>query len=353
MSSMGILEVAPLCAASAVITGLICHFAAPIGRAVGVTDRPDGDRKLHLKATPLMGGPAIMVPALATSFISYAKLSFPPIMLVALVAALAAFVIGVIDDRVELSALSRVGLLTAVIAAVLVIDPLFVLHTFVFKIFGIAISMTAPDLLAGPFVVLMMLGFVNAANMADGMNGQLLGSVMLWSAFIVHYMGLVTGLPYIFLIVSSLVAFVFNLQGKLFTGSSGAYAMSLFVGFGAIAAYRLANGAMHAQVPVYWFWLPVIDCVRLMISRVLNGQSPFAADRNHFHHMLLEHMRPSRALTLYLVLLAAPGIAAMISEEAASITLLLCIALYGMFIAAKGGRLNIGWLSPASRREQI
>jgi UDP-GlcNAc:undecaprenyl-phosphate GlcNAc-1-phosphate transferase len=274
-------------------------------------------------------------------------------MLVALVAALAAFVIGLIDDRVELSALSRVGLLTAVIAAVLVIDPLFVLHTFVFKIFGIAISMTAPDLLAGPFVVLMMLGFVNAANMADGMNGQLLGSVMLWSAFIVHYMGLATGLPYIFLIVSSAVAFIFNLQGKLFTGSSGAYAMSLFVGFGAIATYRLADGAMHAQVPVYWFWLPVIDCVRLMISRVLNGLSPFAADRNHFHHILLEYMRAGRALMVYLVLLAAPGIAAMISEEAASITLLLCIALYGMFIAAKGRRLNIGWFSPASRREQI
>lgn len=352
MSSTEIWKIALLCAGSSAVTGLICYFAAPWGRAAGIMDSPDGGRKLHRNATPLMGGPAVMIPVLVLSFISYARLAVPPIMLFALIAASVAFVIGFIDDRVALSAISRVGLLTAAVAAVLIIDPLFVLHTFVFKAFGVPISLTAPDLLAGPFVVLMMLGFVNAANMADGMNGQLLGSVALWSAFIVYYMGPITGLPYVLLAVSCLVAFVFNLQGKLFTGSSGAYAMSLFVGFGAIAAYRLANGQMHAQIPVYWFWLPVLDCVRLLISRTLNGQSPFAADRSHFHHMQLDHMQSGRALMIYLALIAAPGIAAMISEEAASITLVLCIVLYVAFVATKGGRWNIGGLSPASRPKQ-
>jgi UDP-GlcNAc:undecaprenyl-phosphate GlcNAc-1-phosphate transferase len=178
------------------------------------------------------------------------------------------------------------------------------------------------------------------------MNGQLLGSVMLWSAFIVHYMGSYTGLPFVFLICSAMVAFVFNLRGKLFTGSSGAYAASLFVGFGAIAAYRLGNGDMAAQVPVYWFWLPVLDCVRLMVSRTMNGQSPFAPDRDHFHHMLLESMRPSRALALYLTLLAAPGIASMFSEGFASATFVLCIAFYCAFLATTRGRLDVGRLHP-------
>jgi UDP-GlcNAc:undecaprenyl-phosphate GlcNAc-1-phosphate transferase len=179
----------------------------------------------------------------------------------------------------------------------------------------------------------MILGFVNAANMADGMNGQLLGSVALWSVFIVHYLGTDAGLPFIILICSALVTLIFNLHGRLFAGSSGAYAASLFVGLGAIAAYRLSNGTMAAQVPVYWFWLPVIDCVRLMVTRTLNGKSPFAADRNHFHHMLLNHMRARHALLVYLGLLAAPGAAAMLNEGLASVTLLLCVGGYLVFVA--------------------
>jgi UDP-GlcNAc:undecaprenyl-phosphate GlcNAc-1-phosphate transferase len=334
-----------VCAASATITGVICFWAAPIGRFIGVIDEPDSERRLHVKATPLMGGPAILVPALAASFVCYVRLPLPPTMLFALAATLAAFVIGLLDDRHELSAVLRVGLLTTTIVAVLLIDPLFVLHTLAFKIFGLALSVTVPNILAAPFVVLMMLGFVNSANMADGMNGQLLGSIMLWSAFIIHYMGSEAGLPFVFLIASSLIAFAFNLRGRLFTGSSGAYAASLFVGFGAIAAYRLGDGEMAAQVPVYWFWLPVLDCVRLMFLRTLKGQSPFTADRNHFHHMLLDHMQPNRALVLYLMLVAAPGIAAMANEEAASITLLVCILLYSAFIVAKQRKLHIGWLS--------
>lgn len=344
--SSSIWDILVLGGASAAITALICYWAGPIGRFVGLIDEPDGDRRFHAQATPLMGGPAILVPALTASFVCYAKLPFSPIMLFALGATVAAFVTGLLDDRHELSAVLRVGLLTATIIAVLIFDPLFVLHTLAFKIFGLTLSVTVPNILAAPFVVLMMLGFVNAANMADGMNGQLLGSVMLWSAFIVHYMGSYAGVPFIFLICSGMVALVFNLRGRLFTGSSGAYATSMFVGFGAIAAYRLSNGYMAAQVPVYWFWLPVLDCVRLMVSRTRNGQSPFTPDRDHFHHMLLKRMRPSRALALYLTLLAAPGAAAMFGEGFASTTLVLCIAFYCVLLAVARGRLDVGRLHP-------
>lgn len=338
-------DIIALCGASAAVTALLCFWARSIGHLAGVIDEPDGGRRLHAAATPLMGGPAILVPAIAASFVCYARLPFPPTMFFALAATIVAFIVGYLDDRHELSAVLRVGLLTATIAAVLLIDPLFVLHTFAFKIFGLVLSVTVPNFLAAPLVVLMMLGFVNAANMADGMNGQLLGSVMLWSAFIVHYMGSAASLPYVFLIASSLVAFAFNLRGKLFTGSSGAYAASLFIGFGAIAAYRLGNGEMAAQVPVYWFWLPVLDCMRLMVSRAMHGQSPFAADRNHFHHMLGDHLGSRKALALYLALVGAPGIAAMFGEDLASTTLALCVAFYAAFIAFERGKVQLDWLS--------
>ena len=77
------------------------------------------------------------------------------------------------------------------------------------------------------------------------------------------------------------------------------------MGLGAIAAYRVANGTMAAQMPIYRYD-PVINYVRLMVTRTLNGKSPFAADRNHFHHMLLNHMRARHALLVYLWPLASP-----------------------------------------------
>ena len=138
-------DILVLCGASAAITAVICYWAGPIGRVTGLVDEPDGDRRFHAQATPLMGGPAILFPALTASFVCYAKLPFSPIMLFALAASVAAFVIGLLDDRHELSAVLRVGLLTATIIAVLIFDPLFVLHTLAFKIFGLTLSVTVPN----------------------------------------------------------------------------------------------------------------------------------------------------------------------------------------------------------------
>ena len=340
MSSAEFWNIVKLCAASAAISGVICCYAPHVGRLIRVMDKPDGARKLHDSETPLIGGLALLIPTFAVSLIHCLGPSASPTMLAAVGAAAAVLIIGLIDDRVGLSPIWRAAPLAAVIAAVLIVDPLFVLHTLVFRIFGAAASVSLPNWIAAPFVLFMILGFVNAANMADGMNGQLLGSVILWSGFILYYLGADAGLPFILLICSAAVTIAFNLRGRLFAGSSGAYAASLFVGLGAIAAYRLSNGAMPAQVPVYWFWLPVIDCMRLMVTRTVAGKSPFAADRNHVHHMLLNHMPGRYALLVYLGFLAAPGVAAMVNEGIASVTLLICIGSYCVFVASELHRLR-------------
>ena len=47
--------------------------------------------------------------------------------------------------------------------------------------------------------------------------------------------------------------------------------------------------------------IPVLDTLRVMLVRILNKKSPFAADRNHLHHILLDsgmtHLRTSLFLT--------------------------------------------------------
>ena len=89
---------------------------------------------------------------------------------------------------------------------------------------------------------------------------------------------------------------------------------------------------MPAQLPLYWFWLPVLDCARLMVARIYNGRSPFSADRNHFHHLLLEKVGTRFALPCYLGLLAAPGVAAEFDGMIASTVLLTCMACYALYL---------------------
>ena len=325
-------EVVLLCASSVVLTGVICHHAAAIGRATRLMDKPDGALKLHKTATPLIGGFAILIPTFLVSMFHWAGVGVAPAMLITVSAAAMMLIIGMIDDRANLSPALRLLALIMIVFAVFSLNPLFILHTLPIDFFHWRMLFALNGLIAAPVTALIILGFVNAANMADGINGQFLGSVLIWSIFIAYYQGIDIGLPFVALACSALVAFVYNLRGRLFTGNSGAYAGSLFVALGAIAAYRLPGNKMPAVMPVFWFWLPVLDCVRLMVGRLRRGRSPLTGDRNHFHHLLIRRMRPSNAVAIYLALLAGPGIAGIINLTFAYETLLLCLGCYAVCI---------------------
>ncbi len=330
--------VAKFCAVSAALSMVICYNAQRVGHAMRLMDKPDGIRKLHATDTPLIGGLALLVPSLAVGAFYLAHDVRDLFMLLAVGAAAAMLLIGLIDDRAGLSAVWRVVALAALVFAVFALGPQFVLHTLRFRHFDYHIALPL-GALAAPIVALMIVGFVNAVNMADGMNGQLFGSIIIWSGFIAYYLGIDLGLPFIALLCSAAVTLIYNMRERLFAGSSGAYAAALFVALGAIVAYRHSNGTMPAEVPVFWFWLPVLDCLRLMATRALARKSPFAGDRNHFHHMLLDRMRVRYALMIYLGLLAAPGAAAIVNIDLGNFVLLLCIGCYAAIMVQ--GRVQI------------
>jgi UDP-GlcNAc:undecaprenyl-phosphate/decaprenyl-phosphate GlcNAc-1-phosphate transferase len=325
---------APVLALSALSVALsiaFCVYARALAGITHLVDRPDGVRKIHEADTPLIGGFAILLPSFAVSLCYEVVFGYQPFVVTAIVSAAGMLLVGAIDDRTSISPVWRFAALIFIVFAVFSITPLFVLHTLALGGFGEHVSIALGSA-AAPVTALMIIGFVNAANMTDGMNGQLLGSVVIWSGFIAWYLGIETALPFIALACSSLVALGFNLRGRLFSGNSGAYAASLFVGLGAIAAYRFGKDGMSADLPLVWFWLPVIDCVRLMGRRVLQGRSPLAGDRNHIHHILMEYMSPNRSLVVYLVMLSAPGVGMAINQTLGATILLMDISAYVMLV---------------------
>jgi UDP-GlcNAc:undecaprenyl-phosphate GlcNAc-1-phosphate transferase len=301
-------------------------------------DRPDGVRKIHHRETPLIGGLALLVPSFGAAVLYGIGFPHAPFTFTDIAASTLMLAVGVADDRLDLSARWRFSALIFIIFLAFSVNHLFVLNAIKLGAFGYHVSWSLGPF-AAPVTALMIIGFVNAANMADGMNGQLLGSVVVWAGFIASYLGVHDGVAFITVACCGCVTLAFNLRGRLFAGSSGAYAASLFVGLGAIAAYRLANGRMSADLPLVWFWLPILDCVRLMARRLWEGRSPFAGDRNHIHHILLEYMSPPRALGAYLLMLIAPSIGIAIDETLGATVFLMALASYGTFVFLRESNL--------------
>jgi len=324
---------------SALLTAAICLRAAEIANRTGLIDRPDGSRKLHSEDTPLVGGLAVLFPTFALALVYFGIEGMEPFVASALVACAVILAVGIEDDRVSLSVHVRFLALAGVVLSALFVEPLFILHALRLKTLGFEIGF---GIFAVPITLTILVGFVNAVNMADGINGQLLGSVLVWCSFIIIYSHPETRMPFFVLMASSSVALVFNLKGKLFSGSAGSYALPLFVGLSAIAVYRYSNGRLSAELPALWFWLPVVDCVRLFAWRMAKRRSPFSSDRNHLHHVLLENLGPQGALIAYLILLAIPGLVAIQNDSWGDVALLLCLSCYIFAIGGGMARLRSG-----------
>lgn len=77
-------------------------------------------------------------------------------------------------------------------------------------------------------------------------------------------------------------------RAYVFLGNSGSAYLGLVIAW---AAFRLTQNPDHPVTPVLAPFLiapPVIDCLVLIVKRLRQGRSPFAADRTHAHHLMLD-----------------------------------------------------------------
>jgi len=283
---------------------------------MGLLDQP-GWRKGHAVAIPAVGGLAIFLAFIFGLLISEAPLG--SLRAYATAAGLIV-VVGFLDDMQELPSSSRFGV--QIVAALLMV------YWGGLRLHGLGhlISIDVPvtlGLWSAPLSVFAVVGVINAVNMIDGMDGLAGGVSLVVLLALMFLAGSESGLVFHVLLLLSLVLAVFlyyNLprgetgRARIFLGDAG----SMFLGF-TIAWYlvTLSQGEGAVLEPVTALWilgLPLIDTVSIMLRRMLRGRSPFAADREHMHHLLLAlGVRVQYALVILLVLavsLAAVGVAA-------------------------------------------
>lgn len=335
--------IAPAGIAATVAIG--CSFADRLGAALQVLDYPDGIRKVHSAPTPLVGGVALMIPVMIYAIVE-AVLSghANPVFIALAFAGAGATFLGYLDDRYGLSAMVRLMASATLcgIAAVL-IEPRMLLHSFDF-----GSGWVVPfGIFALPMTLLCAVGLQNAVNMADGKNGLVISLALFWAVCMLFHAPPELYEFLLLLIIGLAILLIFNLAGKIFLGDAGAYSIGMVFGLLAIYIHNAADGRLPMLTVALWFFVPVLDCLRLIAERLLNGRSPMAPDCRHLHHLLAGRWPWPRGLVVYLALAAVPGLLASIWPTMTMGLIALTFAGYG-WLLHRGGRT----VQPASLRPQ-
>ncbi|HEY0281251.1 MAG TPA: hypothetical protein VGC27_01360, partial [Rhizomicrobium sp.] len=170
----------------------------------------------------------------------------------------------------------------------------------------------------------------------DGQNGVVGSMYVIWSGCLLFVTSGTSQQIAGVLFVLSLVFLVFNLRGKLFLGDCGSYGVTFAVGLLVTLAH--AKAQVSLETVIVWFFIPVADCIRLLISRPLRGVSPFMGDHDHFHHRLEDKLGKNQGLATYAVVIAASSLIATLDPRFALVCLCALSAFYFSF----------AWLSDAT-----
>ena len=169
------------------------------------------------------------------------------------------------------------------------------------------------------FTCFVYLSIMNAINLIDGIDGYMgiFSSFLFVALFFINDLnGYYTQSIVSVIFIASMLVFLkhnFSRRKKLFVGDAG----SLFLGFWIanflilfITSSPVANivdvfSIKLENIPVLAIAsinIPVLDTLRVMAVRIVNKKSPFSADRNHLHHILIDknisHLRTSLILCL-------------------------------------------------------
>ncbi|WP_417466236.1 glycosyltransferase family 4 protein [Kordiimonas sp.] len=305
-----------------IVLGLIAAFLAgqqaqAIGVSLGLLDDPKAEaHKAHVSAVPQVGSVLLFAGLIAIGLAAFlygpGEEFIPIIFCASLVGAL-----GIIDDRLKLSWVSRFLALWLIIGVMLVLAPELLITSLHWS-WGQTSDLGTIGGYA--FTALCLVGLVIALNMMDGFNGGILSQGIVWS---LAFAFLTTGdntVVFLAITATLFVILYFNMPSKLFMGDGGAYALGLVMGASAIMMYgSQTNATVYADTIVVWLALPVFDCLRVIFRRKLRGESPFLPQRDHLHHLLMKSVHPQAGLVFSFLYTASASLAAILKPEASYI----------------------------------
>ena len=155
------------------------------------------------------------------------------------------------------------------------------------------------------FTTFVYLSVMNSINLMDGIDGYLsIFSIFFFLSFLFSNSinGFYTLNTMSIVFLASFVIYLrlnFSKRKKLFIGDAGSLFIGFWISYFLITYITTSSSADLATVfsiklenfpvlAISMINIPVLDTLRVMLVRILDKKSPFSADRNHLHHIILD-----------------------------------------------------------------
>jgi UDP-GlcNAc:undecaprenyl-phosphate/decaprenyl-phosphate GlcNAc-1-phosphate transferase len=305
---------------------------------------PSDERKIHSGSIPSLGGIAIFIGFILSTIIATDGYSFDSLKYI-IASVILMFFIGLKDDLLIISA--RKKLIIQFFAAVLLITLGNVRLTNLHGMIGIYDIHYFSSLFLTLFAMIVI---INAYNLIDGIDGLASGLAILSATVFgiwFYLSGQIQFSIMSFALVGSLAGFflynVFGIRNKLFMGDTGSLVIGLVIStlvvkFNEFNLLKTSTFIINAAPSVSFaiIIVPLVDTLRVMIIRILNGRSPFSPDKNHIHHRLLSIIPNHLKVTLIIITGNAflIGIAILLNNTGLNVTVqFLMVLLSGIILS--------------------
>jgi UDP-GlcNAc:undecaprenyl-phosphate/decaprenyl-phosphate GlcNAc-1-phosphate transferase len=322
-----------------IIAAVVTYLLTPLVRrgsiAIGALHAARS-RDVHKKPTPLLGGVAMYLGLaaglLVADRLTFLQQAFPSSHTVVglLLAGGLLVIVGIVDDRWGMGAISKLA--AQIAAGGILVWSGASLPWIPWPGQSRFISLE-PDL-SYTLTILIIVVTINAVNFIDGLDGLAAGivgiaglSYLVYSYQLANSVGIpLETVPAVAsaVLAGMCVGFLphnFN-PARIFMGDTGSMLLGLLLAYGPISSTAsldpnvLVNYShlhpinrfptiLPVLVPVAIMIIPYTDLVLAVIRRTRAGKSPFAADRQHLQHRLLNMGHSHRQTVLLLYLWAA------------------------------------------------
>jgi len=345
--SPDVIEVIPALVAGFVLAFIVSLGLTPLvrkfARRRGMVDRPEA-RRVNTRTVARGGGVAIAVGFISVSllmlginfglglkFVDQPK-GVGPAQLAALLGggALAAG-IGLLDDVYQLRARYQfvgqfvlAGVAVALGVSVTIVNLPFAANGTLHIDVGI---------IAAAITVIWIVGMVNSINFIDGLDGLSTGIALIAAVTLgTISLGIAPIEPLIallcFILAGALAGFLrWNFHpASIFSGTSGV----MVVGYS--LAILSILGAGKVAVAALVLGVPIMDTFWIVVRRMASKRSPFAADRSHIHHRLLDLGLSHRGtvLLIYVVCILLAVLSLVLSGTNQMYAFLGLVVLFGL-----------------------
>ncbi|MBU2632248.1 undecaprenyl/decaprenyl-phosphate alpha-N-acetylglucosaminyl 1-phosphate transferase, partial [Patescibacteria group bacterium] len=260
---------------------------------------------VHKKPIPRGGGIPLFIGVAVASLIF---LPLQKIVIALFIAGLISLIIGVLDDKYDISPYVRfvMNFLVAGIVVFAGANVPFITNPLGGILFLNNISLPflnySTDFFSYLIAILWIVWVMNMLNWSKGVDGQMPGIVAI-SAFVIGLLSLrfavldqnnLIAARLSFIVAGSALGFlIFNF-----------YPARIFPGYGATAIYLFLSvvsilSSAKLATAILVMGIPLVDGTFTIIRRVLSGKSPFWHDNKHLHHILLKAGFSQRKIALF------------------------------------------------------